>query len=64
MPVMQVRTVRVTVPEWLMLVPVRMPLGSCEPRMRVEMVTVVVPVAVDVSERLVGVEVVVPVDQE
>ena len=61
---MEVRAVRVKVPQRLMLVPVRVPLGRRQPRMLVEMVAVVVPMAVDVGERLVGVEVVVTVEQE
>ncbi|TMA31807.1 MAG: hypothetical protein E6J79_19665, partial [Deltaproteobacteria bacterium] len=62
--VMEVRAVRVNVPQRLMLVPVRVPLGRRQPRMLVEMVVVVVPMAVDVGERLVGVEVVVAIEQE
>ena len=54
---------RVNVPQRLMLVPVRVPLGRRQSRMLVQMVAVVVPMAVDVGEPLVGVEVFAAIEQ-
>jgi hypothetical protein len=60
----EIRAVHVTMLDSLMLVPVRVAIGGCEPLMLVGMVTIVMPVAVNVREGFVDVEVVVAIDQQ